>query len=168
MTSPEHMLYRTLDTVGDGSGTTNSNVDGSGTPVDFKIVCPGGERYFLTRMMFALTDTSAGVVSTNYGGLSALSNGLDIGVFGDDDVLISSLLGGLPLKTNTDWLRVCFDFESFDFGSNIGLGARWTFTKDFGRPIVLETGQYLAVTVNDDLEGLLTHYFSIRGYSSET
>ena len=155
-------LYQFADTVGDGTGTTNANVDGT-TPVVFKVVATGGKFYRINRLIFSITDTSASVVATNYGGLSQLGNGIAVGVYDTSDTVILDLCSGLPIKNNSDWGRMCFDIQWMDFGSDIGVYGRWTFGKDLRKALVLEPGQYLGIKVSDDLTGLLTHYFSIRG-----
>jgi hypothetical protein len=164
--TPGSFIYRLLDTVGDGTGTKNANVNGSVTPVTFKLITEEGpHRNELYRMVVHIVDAGP-LNADDYGGIAGgLVNGLDIGIYNADDSLLLDLLDGLPVKTNSDWGRLCYDVKTLDFGTGTddAVAVRWTFSKDMGGPIILEEGQYIGVTVNDNLTGLIEHYFTLRG-----
>ena len=151
-------LYQYLDTVGDGSGTTNANVDGS-TPVEFKLV--PARSIAVTRMIVTIRDTGA-FPGTGYGGIAG---GLDPGLTittKDSGGNVTDLCGGVPLVTTYDWNRMCYDGTSLNVGgSDNYFHARWTFAKS-GAPLHLESGDSLIVTINDDCTGLVEHYFFIQ------
>jgi len=53
--------------------------------------------------------------------------------------------------------------RALDYGSGDNfLAGRWTFRKA-GEPLLLLPGNSFRVTVNDDLTGLVEHYFCIQG-----
>lgn len=153
-------IFRFLDTVGNGTGTKNANVNGVVTPVPFKIVPPAGARYRLHRMMVKISDDAV-VSAEKYGGIAALANGIEVEVDLDGDTI--DLLDGVPITGNADWGKVCYDTHVVDYGAgnNIIL-VRWTFAKS-GAPLSLTSSDEFRVTVNDDLTGLVEHYFQVQG-----
>ena len=157
------LIVRHLDTTGDGTGTIDASVDGSSTPVVFKIVPPAGRQYHIYRFLLFLQDGNAGWASTTYGSIAALSNGVTMSMNQvSDDAVLQSFFE-TPVKSNAQWARYMYDVSNFDFGNGDKcLTARFTFQK-FGRPLRLSEHEYLAVTVNDDLTGLVEQSFVVEG-----
>jgi hypothetical protein len=155
------MIFRHLDTDGDGTGTKNANVNGAITPVVFKIQAGENEILELNRMIVHIADNGS-ILPHTYGALAALSNGLDVGIYDAGDVLIQE--NEVPLKANGQWGRVCYDVSFNDRGAGFDgfCQVRWTFSKT-GQPMRLTEGQSFRITVNDDLTGLLEHYFHVQG-----
>lgn len=156
------ILSRYLDTNGDGTGTKNANGNYSVTPEQFYIDGP----CTLTRMIVMIEDT-AGMQAEEYGNLGvALTNGVTITIdrSGLDNNAVN-LTDGLPIKTNAEWGRLCYDVDvkSWGAGDEVFL-ARWTFAN--AEPIKLGDGDRLEVTLNDDFTGLIEHYFKVQGYTS--
>lgn len=163
----ERRLYHILDTNGDGTGTTNANVNGSVTPVRFKFQPAANEDFKLERLLVQVGDTAPGGLSADgYGDLSALTNGLGLGIYqSSDDTQVLDLTSGLPIKDNADWGRVCYDASLDNYGTGDDfLRVRWTFSKDADQPLTLTDDHYFGLVVNDDLTGLTRHYFSLRGW----
>lgn len=155
------MFTRFLDTNGDGSGTKNANVDGSGTPQVFKIVPT--RSIAIARMIVHIEDAGA-IAGGNYGAVAALANGVEVGIYTvDGDALVTDLLDGLDVQTNAQWARFCYDVSNITFASgNNYVNVRWTFAKS-GAAVNVTPDKYFAVTVNDNLTGLVDHTFIVQG-----
>ena len=161
---PAKKFFRFLDTNGDGTGTKSANVNGSVTPVEFKLQPAAGEIYYLHRMIAHITD-GALTSAANYGDVAGpLANGLTMGFYNtDDDSLILDILNGIPIKSNADWSIRNFDLAPDTFAAgNRYVSARWSFDRS-GGPISLTEDEYLKVIINDDLTGLVSHYFNVQG-----
>ena len=159
------LLYRYLDTNGDGTGTKSAVGDYSGTADDFYIQPPANTLYVLERMIIHIHDSSA-FSAEKYGALAALTNGILVKVKQVSPAVdLVDLTDGIPVKSNAVWGQVCFDADLADYGQgDVYLNIRWTFAKA-GQPIVINENQQLAVTLNDDLTGLVDHHFMVQGYS---
>ena len=158
-------VYRYLDTVGDGSGTKNANGDYSSSATDFRINAPAGGVYEITRMLVHIRD-AANMSADEYGNLNgALANGITVAVY-DGDTLDCDLTDGLPVQSNADWGRVCYDAESLSYGSGDDfVRVRWTFSKA-GQPLYLAGDYNFRVQLNDNFTGLVAHYFQVQGFYS--
>ena len=162
MANVEELIFRNMDTNGDGTGTKNANGN-YGTPDDFYFQSPYAVE--LHRMIIPIGDT-AGMTAEEYGNLgAALTNGWELKVKTAADVVKLDLTDGIPIKSNAEVGRVCFDVDLKDFGTtptNEILLARWTFTR-CGSPLILDPLDKLVITFSDNLTGLLTHYFMVQG-----
>jgi len=161
----EDNLYRYLDTNGDGTGTKQAIGDYSVTPTDFYIQPASGEIYIIHRLIAIIRDTS-GAAARDYGNITdGLTNGILVRTY-RDGVMENDLTDNLPIRSNGEWARVCFDVElkTWSTGDEI-LTVRWTFNNS-GNPITLNGGkkEKLVLTLNDDLTGLIQHTFQIQGY----
>jgi hypothetical protein len=159
-----HYIARYLDTVGDGTGTIQANGDYSGGEEIFFIQPPAGNVFSIARLIVYIEDTIQ-VIPDNYGGISALANGVTIRVQ-DDTRTVKDCVDGQPIKTNGQWSRVCFDVNFFTAGSgNKSVVVRWTFAKS-GIPLTLRgsNNERLEAVVNDDLRGLVEHTFMVQGF----
>jgi len=163
------MINQFLDTVGDGTGTTNAigNYSDAGA---------GAEEFFYTdpstagstnapsyihRMIVSIGDTS-GMQAQEYGNTGgALTNGISIAIKRGAETLID--LTPEVIKTNSQWAEYCYDANLLTWGAgNELMVVRWSFDKS-GDPIRLDAGDKLVVTINDDCSGLLSHRFLIQG-----
>jgi hypothetical protein len=165
------LISRALDTVGNGTGTKNANGNYSGAAEEFLIAPDSGEDWVITRMVVSIEDT-AGIQADEYGNLgAALTNGIKVEVHNSSGLLYSLTDPSLPVKTNAQWGVYCFDVDMKSWGTaptDDLLLVRWTFAKS-GQPIKLRSreGEKLVVTLNDNLTGLIAHYFVVQGYESE-
>ncbi|MCU7840858.1 MAG: hypothetical protein KZQ94_15950 [Candidatus Thiodiazotropha sp. (ex Troendleina suluensis)] len=160
---PERLIYRYLDTNGDGTGTKNA-VGNYTTETEF-FIAPGlAYQYGLHRMIVSIQDAS-GSSAAEYGNIgSALTNGIKISVIDSSDNELLDLTDGLPIKTNAEWAAACYDDTLNTWGQGNELFAiRWTFTKDSGDPLLIKPGNRFSVVLNDDLTGLVSHKFFVRG-----
>ena len=152
---------RFLDINGDGTGSIDQAVDGSVTPVDFKVTCPMGATYELNRAIITLKDS--GTFDTDaYGNGIALSNGFHILTSRPWRTPVEiNYTAQHPIRTNGDWVGYLHDtsYVTFGQGDNI-LSARYTFTND-GAPIKLGPGDSFIFRVNDDLTALTEHHIRV-------
>lgn len=157
-------IYRFLDTAGNGTGTKNANTNTSVAADDFYISGPTSGRITLVRMIISIRD-DFGFSAEKYGALAELTNGVGVSVTSDGTT--TDLLDGVKVKTNEGWGRQCFDVDINTTGTGDDyLVARWTFAAA-GKPLVLSSAtDKLVVTTNDDLTGLVEHYFMVQGYRS--
>ncbi len=161
--SQKVLLSKTLDTIGNGTGTANMGVDGSGSPVAFKITPGAGEIYRISRLIFAIRD-SGSFDSGGWGsnGGSPLTNGM---LFHTTQNSTMTVLEP-AVKSHYDLAALCHDISHNSWGSGDEfLTARWTFIK-FGQYMRLDgdTGDNFVVTVRDDLTHLVDQVVTIQGY----
>ena len=162
MSSP---LYRYLDTDGDGGGTKQATGDYSVTPDDFRIVPPSDRIYHIERMI-AFVEDASGFRAERYGSLgAALTNGIQVLHLNSDGTTKEDLTDGLPIKTNAEWGRTCYDAEVKTWGAGDEvLLVRWTFSKA-GLPLVIDGrfGEEFVVRLSDSFVGLVEHTFQVQG-----
>ena len=158
-------IYRYLDSNGDGTGSNNANLDFGSSPDVFYIQPAENQIFYLNRMIVSVGD-GAGMQAEEYGNLgSALTNGITVCVV-DDGGIALQLCGGIPVKTNAGWGRICFDVELKTWGAGDELlVVRWTFAKA-GYPIRLigSKNERLEVSFSDNMTGLLSHYYLVEGW----
>lgn len=167
----ERELYRVLDTNGDGTGTKSAIGDyssgGLGETI-FYIQPPSSEIFHIARMIVSYSD-AAGMSAVEYGNTAAaLTNGITLRK-SDDNGVITDLTAGLPIKSNAEWGRHCYDVDLKTWSTgNEFIVVRWTFTKDTGESdgrISLDgiKNERLEIVLNDDFTGLVDQYFLVRG-----
>ena len=161
-------FYRYLDAVGDGSGAKNfngdySSVQGVARLNATKVNTDFDRALSVERLIVSVSDTT-GFTAQKYGNLAALTNGIEIKLM-DDDGEVLDLTDEIPVKTNAQWAQLCYDVDVKSWGSGDELlVVRWTFSKA-GAPLILNCNKnaYLAVYLDDNLDGLLSHYFMVQG-----
>lgn len=161
---------RHLDTNGDGTGNKESNVDGSITPVVFKISPPATGSIVVERLIIQIQDT-AGFRAERYAGLSAaLTNGIQLGMFSDaDDSLVTDFLDGHAITTNAGWGHYSYDVDVKSWGAGEEfLLCRWTLSRA-GTQLLLTAGdtESLGIKVRDNLSGLTEHSVVAQGFVKE-
>lgn len=141
------------------------NIDGSVTPVEFKMVVPAGVRYHINRLCLHISDATA-FSSTGYGAVPALANGVTLGAYDASDNLLVDLFGGHPLNGNEDYTAVATNPQPLDFGAGsvLNMAVHFHFDEQYGVMLDLEEGEYLKFTVNDDLTGLTDHHIMASGF----
>lgn len=154
-------IFRYLDTNGDGSGTKNANGDYSSVADEF--YCQPDMSVYINRLIISIEDTS-GMQAQEYGNLgSELTNGWELKVTDASGSVKLDLTDGIAVKTNAQIGRNCYDVDVKTWGAGDELlVARWTFGAS-GAPLYLSANDKLSVTFNDDLSGLISHYFLIQG-----
>ena len=160
---------RFADTVGDGSGSINAAVDGSSTPVIFRIKPGPSETFYIQRVIISIIDNGS-LDSGGYGNGVELTNGVQIlykrfvGEAGETTLI--DLTGGLPITQNMQWHALCHDETLSTYGSgDQGASWRYTFSKDTGGdPIILNGAnkEELQFVIRDNISTLAEqHYFRI-------
>lgn len=154
-------LYQFLDTVGDGSGSISMAVDGSITPVVFKLKPPAGQVYQIARVIFSLRDNAA-MDAGGWGGVATpLTNGL-LTEIKQQGVTESTLP---PLKSHFDIAARSYDISHHEWGTGDEfVVARLTYTKA-GRYLYLDgdEGDEYIVTIRDDISYLVEQMMNIQG-----
>jgi len=164
--NPGDFLFRYLDTDGDGTGTKNA-VGNYATATDFYIEAPTavGSTYVIARMLVHIEDCN-GLDTGAYGNGITLTNGITVTVKGEDGNTVLDMTDGVPIITNADWGRQCYDTMLSNYGAgNDYISVRWTFSKA-GSPLVLNHRHKLCVTLHDNFSGLVDHYFMVQGYKT--
>lgn len=153
---------RFLDTVGDGTGIFNANVNGSVTPVEFKLVVPDKTIIFIQELVVTVRDGGQ-FVSGGYGALPALTNGIKIYYKkrGGD-----SFIDRTPQKAidcNGCWAIIASRYEQRLTAVNdqAHSSVHW-----FHTPLQMYPGGEYKIVIRDDLTGLTLHSFRIHGASS--
>jgi hypothetical protein len=148
------------------AGSADAAVDGSETAVRFKLQPRSNQRFFVHHMTLYIRDGQNGFNADDYGAVSGpLTNGVALGIYSAaDDRLIKCLCDGIPIRQNSDWLRISTSALVEDYRGNgdVVQTARLQFD-DIGGPLKLRPTEYLAVLVQDDLTGLTGHYFLAKG-----
>jgi len=156
------MLSRYLDTDGDGTGTKNAIGDYSGAAEEFFIEVPASKHYSIARLIVRIEDVG-NFDAGKYGNNITLTNGIEVEVRDNDDVVLIDLTDGVAIKTNAQWAGLCHDLTIHAFGTgNDTATIRWTFARS-GDPIALEAGHKLVVKLNDAFDNLVQHYFLLQG-----
>ena len=162
-------VHRFVDTVGDGSGDINANVDGSITPILFKCLPPAEGALVFAEVTIIIEGT--GNFKTNtYGGLAALTNGLQLGLFDKDtEEPVVELTAPHRVRTNVDWALYAYPVTLSAWGGGSShITANWDARKAGGAGVLLAAGSQLAlgVKISDDLTGLANHFFVLKGYQT--
>lgn len=163
-------LNRHLDTVGDGSGSHDGNVDGSTTSVLFCLNPPTSGAHVIHRLHVVVED--GGSFRTNtYGALAELANGLRVGYFNTDTgAIVEDLTATHAITSNFGWALHAYPATLYEWGGgNSHLVAIWDFAED-GLSLIVDSGdptRCFGVEVRDDLTGLVAHEFIVYGYSTK-
>lgn len=163
-------IMRYLDTVGNGTGVKNANGNYASAEEEFLIAPPSGKTYRLLRLHWHIADGT--INNTNqYGGIASLTNGCNLVVRESvGSTTLFNLTDNVPVQQNTHLARIAqiqmretgFTGGEDYLKSVIPLDATGTSVRLDGT-----AGEYLAVTVNDDLTGLTQHRFFVYGYVEE-
>lgn len=135
------------------------NVNGSSTPVNFDIFASTGKIFYVQRLTFTIIDNS--INFEKFGGLSSLTNGIDIKT--KEGGLAERPLG-TGIKKNSDFyeggLKVTLENSTKDI-----LVLTFEFTDvNTSLKLVDSANDYIRLTVNDNLTGLDTYTMVAQGY----
>lgn len=150
---------RRLDTVGDGTGTSNA-IGNYASPTRFMLKPAAGELLIINELHIYVEDGGA-FDSGLYGNNIVLTNGINVELV--QGSLVGNLQGANAIMSNSHWTRVTFSTQTMDFGSgNNAIAWRWSF-KEMFVPLTLTAEDELAVILQDNFTGLVNHSFSARG-----
>jgi len=169
--SGRQYLSRLLDSNGDGTGTKNiildyrDPADGIGE-TDYFIQPPAGEIFLITRLLVHIRDGGS-FDAEKYGNGVTLTTGIVITLKRGAAVEVD-LTDGVPIKSNAQWAQLCYDVAISTYGAGDEyLHARWSFFKG-GVPGLYLHGDdedKFVVTVNDKLDTLDEHSFTVQGHN---
>ena len=158
----KQLIFKRLDTVGDGTGVYDMSVDASASSVTYLVKPPAGEVWRVSAMLLYVQD-SKGFDVDKWGNGITLTNGmmprikLNGSVF---DLLQAPIMNSGDIGS----LSEAMTLHTFGSADDI-LTARWNFSK---------TGQYvrligddadeLQIYLNDNYSGLSLQYIGIEGY----
>jgi hypothetical protein len=158
------LLFRYLDTNGNGTGTKAALGDYESAAEEFYIQPPVDTLYVIHRMIVHIEDGTQ-FAAGKYGAMDALTNGVSIKIKQLSPAIdLIDMCDGITIKTNAGWGAVCFDAEDSDYGTGATfLNVRWTYAKS-GQPLVINENQKFVVGLNDDMSDLIAHTFMVQGY----
>ena len=154
---------RFLTTDGTSGGSSDMDVNGSGTPVKFWTSPPAGRAVIIRRVMVYFEEGA--ISAANYGVVPGLlTNGLNLELIDTDGTtVLLDLLDGRPVKSAGDWRRLAFTAERLTWAAaEESMSVKWDFSAQ-GKPIVLLPDQRLQMTVSDNLTELDTHTCVAQG-----
>lgn len=160
-------IFRVLDTVGDGTGSTSQNVNGSVTAVEYFVQPPAGTSYILKRMNVLVIDANFNV-ATSYGALAALTNGIKIEVRNINGV-VKDFTEQVKIKRSYDYTLLAGGDNTSTGGAGAdALRIRWTFARGYDDILLNgDTEDKLVVTIQDDLTGLDEQVMEVQGYERD-
>jgi hypothetical protein len=146
------------------AGSVNMNVLGSaGTPVDFGYTVPVGVTAHIARCNIFMRDATP--TPSEFGGIPALTNGLEVQVLDDQSQVVNDFHGARPITRNADFVA----FAGIDVVYETGVGEdtvniRWTLTRQSGgESLLLKEGETFRVRVRDDLTGITEFFWVLQG-----
>lgn len=155
-----------MSTNGDGTGDTEIIGTYASAAETFSITAAAAVDEFtvVERIIIYVRDTGSFDTGT-YGNAITLTKGLELAVKTSDGTTTIDLTP-FPVKTSGDWAALCHDVTRNGWGAGDEfLTARWTFTKfSDGVGIVLNDGESLVLTANDDFDDLVSHRVTCQGY----
>ena len=143
---------RFIDTVGDGTGIKDMKVNGSVTPVVFKLK-PGANQIFRLNAFNTAYVMNSGNPNVGFGAsTSSLTNGIEIKVMRGNTTVLD-LTDGVLIKDNHDWKNLCYNENESEYGATQSALSYCFDFQQAGEAIVLEgvNGDEFIVTINDNL-----------------
>lgn len=168
-------LTQALAIVGTKIEGTGTNSVGTWTikrsPTSLMLKPAADVIYRVASLVLLVRDTT-GFTEEEYGNLgSTLTNGILVRESNAGGV-ITNFTDSETIKMNSDFSRLCGAREVVtDLGvTNDYLVATLKFEEQFGQSVRLvgDNGEFLEVVLQDDLTGLLAHYFLARGSIEHT
>ncbi len=153
-----------LDTIGDGSGSTNCAANFSGALTKFTIKNLNGKSIEVGLFNILLAD-DANFLQDKYAGLNALTNGISVKY--KRAGVIYDLLQGAKIKKTIDWIgHQTSRGETYlmQDASHMTMKFQFAFDRAFAQPIALQNlNDEFYVELNDDFSALIAHQFSVSG-----
>jgi len=142
-----------FDAAGDGSGSTDMAVDGSGTAVSFKVTAQAGEIIRIERIVMLVYDDTETFEWAKFGSLAALTNGLRLRLRGGSDI---DLHGDARIKTFADLICRGFDAVNPSFVATDYAVFALDCRKAFGAPLRIDINDSASLEweVKDAMDGL--------------
>jgi len=150
---------RFLDTVGDGTGNANANVDGSVTPQEFRVTVPIGYLLMIDELLVSVRDNGL-FVASGYGGLPTLTNGIQMLYSAHAGAALVDRTPQRPVVCNGCWALYATDYQ---IRLSTASDTLHTTRHDFRTPLIIGQGGEYVARIRDDMTGLTQHYFRVHG-----
>lgn len=152
------MVYALLENVAESTDMAIAAAD------SFSYTVPAGQTFEFWRVNIRVTD--GGIEMPLFGGIAALTTGLDVIVTDASNARLFRFNTGIPIKTNSDWgLLAGVDAARIleqGAGDDTLLG-RWTVAKA-GASMLLDAGWKFKIIKPDDLSGLTQFEMTVQGF----
>ncbi len=158
------IVHQFLTVDGDGTGISNAIGDYSSVEEIFYIQPAIDEVMVIHEILLHIVDSGA-IAATGYGGMSALTDGLDVLITNANSPRLSMLPG--LIKENVDFMHCGLGaFNLVNFTGGIDSIIASFKTVNFGAPIILDGSQEhkIEVVLNDSFVGLVDHHFIAHGF----
>lgn len=163
--APSQLVNQLVDTVGDGSGTTDMT---RSTTTIYKVVPGATEQFRLARINVYVEDgVNEKFSAANYGATQPIdSTGIVVSVDDGDGVI--ETLTPQPITKIGEWHLVSgvdMFFTDFPSGGSDMCGVRWSFNKHIPGGLILDgsRGEFLKFLVQGDLSDLVDHRAQVQG-----
>lgn len=156
-------LLVTLDTIGDGTGSTDGARDFSSQGQNLQCTVPPGKEARIESLTI-IVRAMGNLGDEKYGQNITLVNGISVLQILEGQTI--DLTSGEPIMINTDWLtfqNISPDPQNTG-GSKMIMSITWQFPRE---GIILKQGEKFAVSLHDDFSSLVTHRFSVSGQIRE-
>lgn len=158
---PTNLLFKYLVT---STGGIDMNVDASSAGVvsTFAYIVPSSQTAEIRRVNIILVDGA--IKFGSFGGISALANGVEIGVYDSSSNIALDFTDGNPIKANEEWgALVGTDNVVHPAAGDDGFPIRWTIQKAAGEHLKLGPRESFRFIINDDLSGLTKFRVMVQG-----
>ena len=147
-------------------GSAEMDVDGSSNAINFKVTAPAYGELNAVLVNFVISD--GGIGFGEFAGLgAALTNGLEIKWFDSADAELLDFTDGLNIKTNEEFGALSgADAVIQPAAGDDSLPIRWTIQKS-GLAPKIASGDYLQITVQDDLTNITKFRAMMQGYIAD-
>ncbi len=157
--------WASISTTTAGSAVVQTNMGQNLASANYFIRPPDDKVYYIRQINFTLSDgdcTNAGA----FGGLTALTNGLNIRVCEVDGTVIKTLAATIKTNLMLCALGTCV----IEAGTNDTLAVYWNLVDAFGQEVAISgnEGEYLEVDINDNLNGIVGFYALCQGHIKDT
>jgi len=151
----------------DSGSSPDMNIDGSSTPVNFRIEADANKDTFVNEIRFSGQDK--GIMFGKFFAInSGLTNGVEVTIKSNDNTRI------LPLLKNTDDLKHRFSIPVTNFGLDFQASTDdLVAARVFSNPFVLKkqgtfgTDDFIQIKIQDDLTGMDFFQFGALGFFRE-
>lgn len=165
----DSLLFRHLDTSGNGTGSKNANGDyrpvptGSGQTIFF-IQPESHEVYRIERIIVRIRNGAVDVGTYGEGMPTGLPSGIQVRIQNDSTTKLD-LIDGLPVMAVDEWQKIGFETKIQDQGSGDDVMYAELKLKDLGGIIRLvgEDSERLEFVLNDNFSSLTDQFFIVQG-----
>jgi len=147
---------------GTGEGDSNAAKDYSGSAGRVYLLVPDGYQIniYLIRMYYVWTGI-APTLTTNFGNIATLMNGVEIATASSDgESTITTLWAAEDLRTNYDWF---VKSQNYMLNTASGTSSKQCYVRELSSPLTVVAGTCFQVMMHDNLSSLTSLRFEIEG-----